>query len=399
MAENALHADCTSLLAKIGNIAHKYQKISELDGSRFNLCSLLVGESDEVRLHSRLIGELLNPKGAHGMGNLLGDLFWKIVAKGEVQPNCQRTVKIEASSEFGRIDLLVEEKHPSGNRLLIIENKIWAGDQPKQLERYWQYAECKGYDKNYVTMLYLTPFGTEPDKQSEGRFSKQAKLASYQVDIIAWLDQCIKECAEKPFLRESLSMYRNVCKNITGQSICQEERNEMKESVFDFINKSKENFDAYFKICDLKADIVDGMASNVCDKIRELSIREGWVFQLSKKLTNRYGGFQLIHSELKGIPIQFEFQQDRMRGLIFGICNLKDQVDINNVVFCFGQEFEDVKKSDSWSAYTYWNDYKDWDRSHFYKALFEDSFSDAYRELLQRIECVLKKIASSSCQG
>ncbi len=43
---------------------------------QFNLFSVLRSESDEVRLHSRFIAEILNPKGSHGFGSyFLGELL------------------------------------------------------------------------------------------------------------------------------------------------------------------------------------------------------------------------------------------------------------------------------------------------------------------------------------
>ncbi|MCP4987377.1 MAG: hypothetical protein GY928_15375 [Colwellia sp.] len=44
---------------------------------QFNLFSVLRSASDEVRLHSRFITEILNPKGSHGFGDCFLQEFLK----------------------------------------------------------------------------------------------------------------------------------------------------------------------------------------------------------------------------------------------------------------------------------------------------------------------------------
>lgn len=45
-------------------------KFDNQQGENFNLISLLGMERDEVRTHSRIVGDLLNPKGSHGQGGV-----------------------------------------------------------------------------------------------------------------------------------------------------------------------------------------------------------------------------------------------------------------------------------------------------------------------------------------
>ena len=63
------------LLKNISVIRNKYDEISKVTGDKFNIFSILHLESDEVRLHSRLIGELLNPNGSHNQKGLYLKLF------------------------------------------------------------------------------------------------------------------------------------------------------------------------------------------------------------------------------------------------------------------------------------------------------------------------------------
>ena len=58
------------LLDRIKSISDKYDEIDLISGSRFNLFNVLNITSDEVRLHSKFISELLNPEGSHGQGSV-----------------------------------------------------------------------------------------------------------------------------------------------------------------------------------------------------------------------------------------------------------------------------------------------------------------------------------------
>ena len=158
------------LLDNITVIRNKYDEIAKVTGENFNIFSILHLESDEVRLHSRLIGELLNPKGSHNQNELFLKLFVASIGLEKQYSDEQlKSAKVfieeniglisDDYSEGGRIDLVV--KFPNNNEI-VIENKIWAGDQYNQLGRYFE-----EYPKSYI--VYLTPFGYEPSSSSLGK--------------------------------------------------------------------------------------------------------------------------------------------------------------------------------------------------------------------------------------
>ena len=61
-------------------------------------------------------------------------------------------------TEGGRIDLLIK----SGNKVIVIENKIYADDQKTQMKRYQNF--CQQYDD--YRLLYLNLDGIEPSEDS-----------------------------------------------------------------------------------------------------------------------------------------------------------------------------------------------------------------------------------------
>ena len=116
---------------------------------------------------------------------------------------------------YGRIDILFETK----DACLVIENKIHATDESKQLERYYNYAKTK-FQEGKINVVYMTPFGSEPSNDSLGSLGskdrKRIRYISYKTDIVDWLDACIKEVARVPQVRELLIQYQNLLRKLTG---------------------------------------------------------------------------------------------------------------------------------------------------------------------------------------
>ena len=114
-------------------------------------------------------------------------------------------------TEGGRIDILISDKN---KKRIVIENKIYAGDQEKQLLRYYN------FDKN-APLLFLTLYGTDPEdfsKEEKNQFRNNLLKISYYDIICRWLEMCRKEAAQMPLLREGISHYLNLVKYLTNQS-------------------------------------------------------------------------------------------------------------------------------------------------------------------------------------
>lgn len=150
-------------------------------GDCFNIFEIMRAQHDEVTTHSAMLASLLNPNGSHGAGCVFLDLFMEHVVtplvKGESSngnsfsfdmANSKTKVEYQIGDktndfeEGGRIDILIENE--DSKKAIIIENKIYAGDQKKQLYRYYKFAEKYG-PGNYI-LLYLTLDGHEPSEES-----------------------------------------------------------------------------------------------------------------------------------------------------------------------------------------------------------------------------------------
>ena len=102
-----------------------------------------------------------------------------------------------------------------GDLCIVIENKVGAGDQRRQLERYHAYATR--WDSHRV--FYLTKHGDDPSEDSLGSLQRDEVVCiSYESDVLAWLDDCIKEVARVPQIREILAHYQALLRKLTGKS-------------------------------------------------------------------------------------------------------------------------------------------------------------------------------------
>ncbi|PWA09803.1 PDDEXK-like family protein [Flavobacterium laiguense] len=309
-----------NLLEKVGLIQKKYDDIAEITGEKFNIFSLLNLTSNEVRTHSAFIGELLNIKGSHGLKDIPLRLFIQMLEnkfihienrdeesekmidseRFKIDTNAAKTTiekhigKLnDEKTEGGRIDIIVED---SGKKALIIENKIYAGEQENQLIRYYN------YDKK-SPILFLTLRGSEPKSAKRLVKNEDYFNISYKEDITKWLGDCIKEATDKPMLREVLKQYVYLIKKLTGQTINKVMSSEIQDTIF-------KNFSAAEQIVKDFENAKNKIRNNVRESvIRKLKSKLGLTFDIN------------IHNKVqeKNSGIWLRFKTPKTDSIIFGI--------------------------------------------------------------------------------
>lgn len=189
------------------------------EGKCFNVFSALNMCSDEVRLHSRLLATLLNPKANHSLGNEFLKLF--LIALGlpeDYITYCkeqivERTIGEVTETTGGRIDIILED----GKHAVIIENKIYAGDQPNQLLRYHNYG-VKTFGENNFKLVYLTLYGCKASSDSLGGENFEFIKLSYAQDVLKLLKKLMKSKPKKPVHR-TIKDYITIIKQLTHQDM------------------------------------------------------------------------------------------------------------------------------------------------------------------------------------
>lgn len=262
MSESTINLN--NLLQNVAIIQKKYDENAKITGENFNIFSVMSMEYDEVYTHSAIIGELLNPNGSHGQGDIFLKIFVEEIRnsfKDNIQIDdfnnlindkiCERVISQSNDWENvtgGRIDIVIEDN----KQILIIENKPGWEDQPYQLIRYNKYAETKVHKKAFL--FYLTLNGRDLKKEEEiynntkgfnyrfdetiGCSTDQLNIhhctyypISFKIHIRDWIQKCIKVTNTKPLLQATLEQYLNLINKITFQTMSDEMKKDIVDSI------------------------------------------------------------------------------------------------------------------------------------------------------------------------
>lgn len=340
-------------------------------GECYNVFNVLGVQNVELS-HSAFLAALLDPNGDHGMQDAFLKAFIGSVVHGSSNlplDTATATVATEYYTGNGRIDLLITD---SNRHTIIIENKIWANDQPAQLQRYSEYASQ--YYSNYL-LLYLTLDGKEPTDQSKGT-QTDYQCISYRNDIINWLRQCTQLAFDKPRVRETILQYINLLQQLTNQNTMEQTKDQLIQLLTE-----KDNFGS-------ACAIADNMPA-VKQYLVEITLREQLQddrYEIIESTYDRgnYGGISLRPKGWKHCYIKFEFEISHgTNDLCYGIVDeqgiLKEQPSIE------GYE----EKTDLWPVSKYMSRYRYWDNAIFldiHSGAFAREFQSRIAELLSLVE-------------
>ena len=299
------------------------------------------------------------------------------------------TVKIEEEGieKNGRIDILIHcninNKETKKSFAIIIENKINADDQDKQLERYYKYiSKTKGYGNN-VYVIYLTPIIKPPREYSfSEKYIKKVGEKFKNIthgDIGRWLENILKN-KEYNFLhkndfrllKSALIQIIDNEKSISGEN----EEDNMKEkrikqiledNILKKINTKEikieeEEFQLYINVfskakdlleMERKRAIIEKIIPNYLDFTKKISkyLKNNKYFNIykPKEIIDNLTSGELLHhidSEYLYLQSDIDFNNKSVSSYCFGVCRLPD---INNkirksVQNIFNNKFKDNKK-------------------------------------------------------
>lgn len=298
-------------------------------GESFNIFNDLGFMSNEVHLHSMFLANLLNPKGSHGQRGKFLEAFLKMLQKSfpaisadsleldtaVASVEVEKYIGRQTDSEGGRIDIYLTD----GKHSIIIENKIYAGDQHHQMLRYWNYGMSqKGNDteKSFV-LIYLTLDGCSPSKDSLGEDLKENDIVclSYKSDIRGWLDRCVELASRTPLVRETINQYISTIDILTNNVM------EDNKELLDILSK-EENLDAIYDIANNKNIVVNRFINEVfIPKLRDLAESKGLTMGdncTENWMEESWAGASFYNPKWKYLKLAFEFEHKGLGFLIFG---------------------------------------------------------------------------------
>ncbi len=269
-----------SFFMEMKKFKEKQNKQKQRGLNDYNLLTTVLKPHDEVRLHSRVIGSLLNPEGMHYQGSLFLENFLEVIGLKDINFDIE---KARVELEYKNIDLYLTD----GNKHIIIENKVYAGDQASQIKRYIQkiLEENKNMLDKDLIVIYLSINRDYPSDYSLGKEEKMQSSEYFKVDkdsliyegnnnilkgckfvfnsihyekeILKWLEKCLHEVQNITNLNEAIKQYIDVVKIVINQQ---------KEKIMPISKKileSRENFEIATEIFN-KYNLVK---EEICDKV------------------------------------------------------------------------------------------------------------------------------------
>ena len=177
----------------------------------FNIFYLMGMTRDEVRTHSAVLANLLNPNGSHGQGVLFlrtyidycKDKYLNFPLNTEELDTGRWSAHAEMTTQHGRLDVVV--MNPTLGYLCLIENKVDAYEQPKQLQRYWQWMESRFREFPFQALIFLTIKGYDATTAWDFPYYR----LSYNQDIPNWLESAVPEI-QAPVVKTIVEQYIDV---------------------------------------------------------------------------------------------------------------------------------------------------------------------------------------------
>lgn len=247
-------------------ICRMEKMLTQSNGEHFNVFRILNIRRRETRTHTPMLRELLDPNGSHGQG---ADFLQLFLQECGIQGFDATTAKVReefhigkvSESEGGRLDLYLKDR--TTNIRIGIENKIDAMEQENQIQRYQNFLH-NGY------ILYLTLNGSEPTSYNPVASSQvSVQCISYAVHITRWLEACHRIASSAPLVRETITQYLHLVKELTNQKPV----NIMQQEYVNAALKEQEDLEAFFALCNARSAVTEQIIQDLEKKKSIMSRR------------------------------------------------------------------------------------------------------------------------------
>ncbi len=390
-------------------------------GEHFSIFETLGVWSDEMK-HSAVLAQFLNPKANHGMGDAFLRCFLDHVGISNLNLNTAHCiVAIEQAFDNGRLDIVITDEA----KAVIIENKIYAGDQNAQLIRYNEYA--KDNYKDGYRIVYLTLDGHEATNGSVGEGNDRVKYfsISYRDTILKWLSRCTELAFRAPLVRETLIQYHNLIKKLTNTDV----ESEIKDKIIDLMTTS----DMYVAAVEI-SDNVKKIKEEICKQgsdaelseelslynneesrkieallyeVKDRILKEYFEIYLSEMLkemncslvkfgdnnhlTTPWWGFVIEPCEWKNFRIHFEFGTKGAKNLYYGILS-KNIENRNESIIVALHQMKSLNPNEYWHFRKNMLKFRNWSNKDY--ELMYTRNSSLYTEISNCVKTLLDKTKS-----
>ena len=213
-----------SFLRSFGQVHSIAERLVETIAPKFNLFDIIQISSYEAWVHTPLLGNLFSPIGSHRQGRLFFDELMLHLFGERYLPANVTAIEVyeEHHTSYGNIDILIKYLDNGALKAIVIENKVGAPDQPKQLERYYNYLTRTMLltDSSFL-IAYLKPQKGKPsipysisqELYSELIHKRLLLEIDYNVDMTLIFEKTLPK-VKAPVVRETVAQYIHTIKSL-----------------------------------------------------------------------------------------------------------------------------------------------------------------------------------------
>ena len=354
---------------------------------------------------SQILAFFLDPTENHAQGDAFLREFLSLIAQKTgnrellelgspilVQP--EFSIPNAKPDEGGRMDIVLQFDSPK--YCVAIENKIWAYDQEKQLDRYEKYLE-RAYPASHV-LIYLTPDGREPSKGSYSKDLKTAEAERIRFCLLSWskdIDLLLNTWKGLCHADRVCSFLRDYKSSIHAEMGGGLDMNE-ERTIDELVLKSTADFEAAVSIVEAWPSIKSRLIRKFTEEMKTISNDKGLVWEISKDFGVKWSGFNFARENWKHFHIYFEFDTNNFHKMNYGIAYQKEPPDNHPNIeealkvikaACTDDGHEESK----WSPVNYWMEPKflNWDTTDVLKELMKGQKSKLYEGIINKIDYLI----------
>lgn len=221
------------LIKEAEDILDEFRNKRDKAGLDYNIFTLMDIERDELATHEYMIFTILNYRTNSALSEELTKQF--LISMGLPKRFLNRKWIVEKehfTENKGRIDLFFKTSE-HGKMCVVVELKVDAEDQKRQLKRYEDYVLENLYEDYRI--IYLTLDGKEPSEQSCKGMKNPKKLLyrSFGEHLLEWLEKCIEICRVYDMDVSFVQQYKILIKKLV-------EEESMGQDIVGLVKTSKE---------------------------------------------------------------------------------------------------------------------------------------------------------------
>ena len=315
-----------------------------------NLFTVLGMENKEVTAHSAFLYSVFKPFRDGNVINCenLKILISTLLNRKNVNVNVNEivcaSIHREYLTEYGRFDFLIEyTTNDIKKNAIVIELKIWAGEQENQIDRYFDYLDQEEY--NFKHVFFLTPTGYKSSTDTNDR----SIPISLKKDIVKVLNTIINNTNDEyGNYKAILQQYIQLIKKITEGALMEKILN----SKEDIIAVGKLHDERTKTLTELLKKFMTLIFENTLSEISNSNIIDK-VYDVGKNDFVKYDLDSYYKPHSKSFPrFAFQLKSDKLKTkkfakVPFDKVDMFFMVEIESVLYC-GLTFREKNKEGSW---------------------------------------------------